>query len=347
MNFFTGIAQISIIPILTALNAISVPVIPATYQYTIVYPELDDNYLRSWLEGKNFIDSSEQIEQFYSKCVENNDSGLVYPGRDYKISWNRSHLVIGNNNIDDAFRYITYFTTHQEIAFEYKYQDFLLSKRFSLETLDGCDPDTAIEQCNQIVKRFGLQYESIDCYSITYDTIIKTIEDPMYKYAAITPDNTNWCEDDGAYLLVYRNGVLDDIPENNGFHFDNIPIYETNPTYAIYSPKYGLVTMELSLRPILTEKKLQPIITKENASELARQKLLEDFKTADILQLTSCELNYLQDDVNASNTYYSPYWRTTWTVTDKILEPEYTNGILKKGENGLLTLEIIIPALEE
>lgn len=358
MNFFIVIAQISIINILTILNLVSVPVIPAAYQYTIVYPELEDGYLRSWLEKRNFIDSAEQIEQFYGQYTENNDCGLVYPGRDYEISWNGDRLVIGNHSIDDAFMYITYFTTHQEMAFEYKYQDFLLNRRFSSEDLDGCSPDTAMEQCNQIVRRFGLQYESVDCYSITYDTIARTVNDPLYEYTAIAPGNANnslltggtWSEDDEAYLLVYRNGVLDDIPENNGLHFDDIPIYEDTPTYAIYSPKYGLVTMELSLRPVLTDKELQRIITQEDASEIARQKLLEDFKDADILQLTSCELNYQQDDVSNSDSdvqYYSPYWRTTWTVSDKILESEYTNGMLQRNEEGLLTLEIIVPALAE
>lgn len=133
-------------------------------------------------------------------------------------------------------------------------QDMRLECLFPEDELSNGSKEEAEQVCDRIMEAMGYDYTEKSIYVI----------DPEFGNLMEMPSPSqtdSWEADDGAYLLIYRNGAIADVGAEVAF------IDASSVCHMIYSPKYGLCY--INMEPVFHEVSRQEVevITEEEARE--------------------------------------------------------------------------------
>lgn len=182
-------------------------------------------------------------------------------------------------------------------------QDMRLESLFPENELSNGSRKEAEQVCDRIMEAAGYKYTEKCVYAI----------DPEFGNLMDVPSPSladSWEADDGAYLLVYRNGDIVDVNEEIAF------IDVTSVCHMIYSPKYGLCYINMG--PVFHEVSRQEVevITEEEAkaqtvSLFQMYGIPYDLVEVTGYELVYCENTYSMDDL-ATTSSVVPCWKISF-----------------------------------
>lgn len=273
--------------------------------------------------GESALSTEEVSEQVYYEIQLEADpldkeavAEAVFGTSEYEIEQLGSHLqyFVGDSTAID-FQTDTYFTYAKD-PYDIRYsalvssgwgavmlQDMRLESLFPEDELSNGSKEEAEQVCDRIMEAVGYHYTEKSIYVIDSE-FGNLMEMP-------SPSQTDsWEADDGAYLLIYRNGDIVDVNAEVAFIDGN------SVCQMIYSPKYGLCYINMG--PVFHEVSRQEIevITEEEAKAQTVSLFQMYGIPYGLVEVTGYELVYcentysMNDDATTSSAV--PCWKISF-----------------------------------
>lgn len=119
-----------------------------------------------------------------------------------------------------------------------------------------------------------------------------------------------WDSDSSAYLIVYRN---------QSYQGDQV---QTN-NLAIFSPVYGLLYMNIDIKPYKTIDFASSIIDEEEAIEKAKSQFSNSFPKISDVKVLASEIVY-QTGTSENEMMLLPYWKVSFEFPEITLNKKET-----------------------
>lgn len=189
------------------------------------------------------------------------------------------------------------------------YQDMRLECMFPDESLPQGGRDEAEEICDGILEGIGYAYTEKNIF--TLDTAYTgQLGLPYVPSQPGRQEDAVWEEDEGAYLLIYRNGDLVDVEEELAYAGPG------TVCTMIYSPRYGLCGIDMEPGYRETGRTEVEIIPVEEAGELTRQLFYVNGVPYNLVEVTGYELVYCEQfyarDEQEGTSLVIPCWKVSF-----------------------------------
>lgn len=267
-------------------------------------------------------------EQYFAEhqdCEESLDG--PWPGRSVEV--NQGILQVKQNNMWLCYYYIWQNpycnnskideTMSAAVRYSYTYalSDYYLRNTLKQTELLGVSREKALEYCNAIMDKFGYDYEYADIYTMTYDYLQEITSATDYISPEMAPGYNpvnrvggKWDSDSSAYLIVYRN---------QSYQGDQV---QTN-NLAIFSPVYGLLYMNIDIKPYKTIDFASNIIDEEEAIEKAKSQFSNSFPKISDVKVLASEIVY-QTGTSENEMMLLPYWKVSFEFPEITLNKKET-----------------------
>lgn len=194
-------------------------------------------------------------------------------------------------------------------------QDMRLEALLPESELPNGGKEEAEQVCDRVIEAMGYDYTEKRIFAIDPEWgNLKQIPSPaqpadgekvLDSYQNLIP----WEADEGAYLVIYRNGNLVDVEEEVSF-VDLNCVCE-----MIYSPKYGLCYM--MMEPVFHEVSRQEVevITEAEAREQVENLFHVNQFSYDLVEITGCELVYCRNPYSEDDDHDTSSVLPCWKVS--------------------------------
>ncbi len=295
-------------------------------------------------------ESSEQIYYEIQLEAESLDkeavAGAVFGTQEYEAEQFENHwqYFAGDSAVIDFYGDTCF--AYEKIPYQIRYnalvasswgavmlQDMRLESLFPEDELSNGSREEAEQVCDRIMEIIGYNYTEKSIYVI----------DPEFGNLMEMPSPSQtdlWGTDEGAYLLIYRNGNLVDVDAEVAFADAN------SVCQMIYSPKYGLCY--INMEPIFHEVSRQEVdvITEEEA----RAQTVNLFEMYGIpyslVEVTGYELVYCGNpytaDIEMTGESVIPCWKISFRPKESDAALWQEEGYIVRGTSaseGYLVLD--------
>ncbi len=202
-------------------------------------------------------------------------------------------------------------------------QDMRLESLFPEEELPNGGKEEAEQACDRVMEAVGYDYTEKRIYAL----------DPEFGnlMGISSPEEgqDTWQEEEGAYLVIYRNGKLVDVDADMAF------VDVNSVCYMVYSPKYGLC--DVFMEPVFHEVSRQEVeVLTEEEAKTQTVNLFQMYGLPYSLvevtgyELVYCENPYARDDEMTTSSVV-PCWKISFRPKESDETLWQSEGFIARG----------------